>query len=84
MTRKNYMQSLNGNETDMIMQMLDIVGSNLSHAEAEMVDGFPTGNVLVGMTSEDHARLEEITRHFGKRIHTLDFEKRNDDMPSPG
>lgn len=84
MTRRNYMQSLSGNETDMVMLMLDILDRNLCHAEAETVDGFPTGNVLVGMTSEDHARLEEIIRHFGKRIQSLDFEKRNDDMPFHG
>lgn len=83
MTRRNYIQSLTGNEADMILEMLGIIDSNLPHSQPEVIDGFPSGNVYVGMTSEDRVRLGEITSHFGRRLSGLDYGKRNDEIPIP-
>jgi len=72
MTKRFAMQCcLNGMEADMLVELFGILDANLNHTEGQMVEGYPTGNCLVGMTYEDYGRILCISRHFSKKLGNL-------------
>lgn len=76
MTRKFAMQCcITGREADMLLEMLDILGQNMDHVQTEMICGYPSGNVFVGMTGEHYKRLGEISSHFGRKLENLPAEE---------
>lgn len=79
MTKRFAMQCcITGNEADMLIELFGLLEVNLPHCECEVIDGFPTGNVRIGMTAQDQGRISEITGHFAEKLENLPVEETGD------
>ena len=42
------------------LEIVSILNNNINHIQPEFIDGYVSGNSLIGMTNEDLERLEEL------------------------
>lgn len=47
-----------------IKEMVDIIIDNANHFQAELIEGYPTGNVWIGFTSEDWGKLYNLAEKW--------------------
>ena len=47
-----------------IKEMVDIIMDNANHFQAELIEGYPTGNVWIGFTSGDWERLYNLAEKW--------------------
>lgn len=57
-----------GEKTMTFEEARELWMSNIPHTTAEEIEGFPTGNVFIGMTYEDFCKLNEYFRIGGDNV----------------
>ena len=65
MKKRHRLQRLAGREADMLVELFNLLEANFpNHTHVEVIDGFSTGNVWVGMTEEDYEKFADIMQYF--------------------